>query len=199
MIITPTSNPNPTLKLMLLQSVHGRVVRDGLRWQVVALAPVASNQAWLSELAFPLFELSIGRYAVTVTYAGSEYRLGEVELASRTCTDVAFYLPAEARVSDDYFFDYDAGQWFACRSQERELQSVHGFATLPLRDPNQTPTGEQGIQLMSHPLLRDAVQFDGLPPDIRPEPSQNRVALELTLAQRLAATPSFLPAPTPTR
>lgn len=199
MIITPITTAVPELKLMLLQSLHGRVVRTGLVWRVSTIGASVPAQTWHSDQAFATFTLPAGRYAITVEFQGSEHRLGELELAARTCTDVAYYLPASVRVTDDYFFEYDPNQWFACRAQERELQSAHGFATLPLRDPNQAPTGEQGIQLKSHPLLRDAVQFDGVPPDIRPEPSQNRVALQLTLSQRLAATPSFLPAPTLTR
>lgn len=195
MIITPLVTATPELKLMLLRSLHGQVVREGLVWQLEPLGP--SEQAFLIESPEPFAHLILaaGRYRVSVSWQGAVHPLGELTLATHTCTDVAYLLPETLRAGDDYFFEYEAAQWFACRSQERELQSAHGFATLPLRDPNQTPAGEQGIQLKSHPLLRDAVQFDGVPPDSRPEPSQNRVALQLTLAQRLAATPSFLPAP----
>ena len=187
------------LKVMLLSSVNGLAVRQGLTWQ---LRPVSnSNNPMLeTDQAIGFFSMTEGEYAIAALYQGELLELGQVMLLKNTRTDIVFILADGAiRSSEDYFFEYDAKEWFACRQQERELQSVHGFATLPLRDPSMQMQGDYGSQLQAHPLLRDAVQFDGVPPSIRPDPSENKEALQLTLAQRLAAAPNAAPTPAPVR
>ena len=187
------------LKVMLLSSISGLAIRQGLCWQLHAVSKPDKVVAEKSE-PIPLFSITEGEYTILAVYQDSLLMLGSVKLAKNTRTDMVFMLvDGLIQSSEDYFCEYDAKEWFACRQQERELQSTHGFATLPLRDPSTHMQGDYGSQLQAHPLLRDAVQFDGVPPSIRPDPSENKEALQLTLAQRLMQTPNATPTPAPTR
>ena len=201
MIITRNiSQANAILRLALMKSLDGELIHEGIVWWLkpneASLAPIEIAEAVACVTVTP------GDYSLSLRYQGEDLALGQVTLAGFTEYDAVFVLPQILVTNpDEYYFDYDQAQWFACRSQERELQTAHGFPTLPLRDPNLQLLGEQSMNLKTHPLLRDAVQFDGVPPEIRPDPSQNKEALQLTLAQRLQAqaTPMITPSMTPNR
>jgi hypothetical protein len=201
MIITRnTSQSNAVLRLALMHSLDGELIHEGVSWRLIPkLASMASIH--IPE-AIACVTVAPGEYSLSLTYQEEALELGSLSLSSFTETDAVFVLP-EVLVTEanEYYVDYDQALGFACRSQERELQTAHGFATLPLRDPQLRIQGEQSMTLKSHPLLRDAVQFDGVPPEIRPDPSQNKEALQLTLTQRLQAqaTPLITPSMTPNR
>ncbi|OGO90756.1 MAG: hypothetical protein A3F10_06710 [Coxiella sp. RIFCSPHIGHO2_12_FULL_42_15] len=186
------------LKLTLLSSISGFVVREHLQWQLQSFS--STKKMDISDDPIVLFSVTEGEYSIVALYQGERFEFGAVSLAKNTRTDMVFILANGAvRSSEDYFSDYDALVDFSRRQQERELQSKFGFATLPLRNPHHQIQGDYGSQIMAHPLLQDSTQFDGVPPDIRPDASENTQALQLTLAQRLAAAPGPTTTPSLTR
>lgn len=184
------------LKLALLSSISGLIVHDALQWHLRSLAENKEKTHNFDE-AMAFFAVEEGEYAISATYLGETLEFGTINLVKNTRTDMLFiFANSEWHDSEDYFSDYDASLDFPRRQRERDLQSKFGFSTLPLRNPNNSIQGEYGSQIMAHPLLKDSVQFDGIPPEIRPDPSENREALQLTLAQRLSAAPGAAATPT---
>lgn len=183
------------LKLTLLASRQGRIVHDTISW---CITNISNNKTEVhdSTLAQPLFSLTSGKYKLQVKHQENLIELGEFDLKQNTRTDLVFILNTD-QVGDEYFSEYDAIEDFNRRQQERDSQAEHGFATLPLRDPAQQIDGDYGSQIMAHPLLAESAQFDGVPPDMRPDPAENEAALQLTLAAQLTNQPSAHAAPTP--
>lgn len=186
------------LKLTLLASINGLVIRNDLQWQLRAMAV---DKVHSSDEAIALFSVPAGEYIIFATYQGEDLDFGEVKLSKNTRTDIVFILEKRAvGSSDDYFSDYNKVVDHARRQQERNLQSDrHGFAEMPLRQVDNQPQGEMGTGYPPHPLLMESKQFDGVPPDIRPDPSENTEALQLTLANKLAAAPAAATTPSLTR
>lgn len=186
------------LKLTLLASINGLVIREDLQWQLCSLA---SNKIHTSDHGIALFSVAEGEYIISATYQSETLDFGQVKLLKNTRTDMVFILSKRTvTTSDDYFSDYDPIEDHARRQQERNLQSDrHGFAEMPLRQVDNQSQGELGSGYPPHPLLTDAKQFDGVPPNIRPDPSENTEALQLTLAHKLAAAPSAATTPSLSR
>lgn len=183
------------LKLTALSSHDGRVIRHEIQWQ---LESADSEQSHDNPNAQAEFVVTEGSYRIFVHYREEKLDLGLIELQKNTLTDAIFILNNGEFVSGgDYFSDYDAQVDFIRRSTERELQSEHGSASMPLRDPDSNIQGEMGAQVMAHPLLADKAQFDGVPPDMRPDPSENKEAVELTLSAQLTNAPGMTSSPTP--
>lgn len=182
------------LRLTLLASRQGHVVREDLLWRLQSV----SNSAELHESseAQPLFSVTAGKYKIAVKYQDNLIELGEVELKQNTRTDCVFILNNEQK-GDEYYAEIDPADDFNRRQQERDLQSEHGHATLPLRDPNLEIQGDYGSQVMAHPLLAESAQFDGVPPDMRPDPAENEAAMQLTLAAQLTNQPNATSTPSP--
>jgi len=181
------------LKLTGLASLQGQVIQHGLQWQLHRISDRPEQEKIvISEEAQALFTVTADLYHIYAIYRGETIDCGEVQLAQNTLTDAIFVFE-HIDVDGDFFAEFSNVQDFNRRVSEREQQlDKYGAATLPLRDPNlNLPPGENSIP--AHPLLKDSVQFDGVPPDVRPEPSQNEMALQLTLA----AQNNLTTAPTP--
>lgn len=190
------------IRLTALASLQGNVIRQDLQWQLKATTSLNADQQpkiLISEEPQPLFTVTAGVYQISIIYRGNNFDLGEVQLKQNTHTDTVFVLEAIAiETSDDYFADFTSEKDFLRRATERDEQSIYGGATLPLRDPNlELPPGDNGIP--AHPLLKNSVQFDGVPPDFRPDPNQNAAALQLTYAAQLQNNPGATPSPTLSR
>ncbi len=187
------------IKLTALSSKQGRVQREGCSWELKKLdqAGEVDSSATVQriEAAQGSMILPPARYAIHFIRDGEDRYscLAQVTLKQNTSTDIVFIFEEGRQDDDEYFADHDAVDDFSRRQQQREDQSLYGYASLPLRDPS-TPTGDMGTQFMAHPLLQNA-QFDGVPPDMRADPHDNQAALELTLQNKLQAqaTPSITP------
>ncbi len=187
------------LKLTALSSRQGKVIHDNISW---CLLRMSKEQADLikSKDPQPVFGVTEGKYQIQVIYKDETFDLGQVELKQNTRTDAVFILNSGDINNDgEYFSEIDPVDDFARRQQEREHQSEHGAATLPLRDPSSKIEGNYGQEILAHPLLANSAQFDGVPPDMRPDPAENEAAMQLTLAAQLTNQnqPGQGSAPTP--
>ncbi len=185
------------IKLTALSSKQGHILREACSWELKQLDKQgeASSKIYATEAAQHSMIVPPGCYVIHfIRDSEDKYgRLAAVELKQNTLTDIVFIFE-EGGIEDEYFADYDPLDDFSRRQHERD---VHIPATLPLRDPH-APKGEMGTQFMAHPLLQNA-QFDGVPPDMRSDPHENEMALQLTLENKLAAkaSPSISPNASP--
>lgn len=174
------------VKLTATSSKEGRILREGCSWELRSLD---KDQLYTMEAAQHSMIVPAGTYAIHFIRDSSDNYgcLAQVKLEQNTSTDSVFIFE-DSRVDDDYVADYDAKDDFSRRQQERDAQSLYGGATLPLRDPT-APSGDMGVQFMAHPLLQ-TTQFDGVPPEMRADPHENRDALQLTMENKLSAKAS---------
>lgn len=179
------------IKLTALSSKQGHILREGCSWELKKLEKNNQEEAkvYAMEAAQHSMIVPAGRYAIHFIRDSQDKQgcLSEVELKQNTLTDIVFIFE-DSSIEDEYFADHDDNDDFSRRQQERDDQSIYGGATLPLRDPN-APKGEMGVEFMAHPLLQ-TTQFDGIPPDMRADPHENHMALQLTLQNKLAASAS---------
>lgn len=182
------------LKLSAILNPQSPVIRSDLCWYLQKVDEVKSEpKQYTCEQAQAFFSVVEGEYQLTACYREKQYKLGLVSLARNTLTDKIFILEDfAAEMMPEYFVDYSVEEDFARRCHEREEQLArYGAASFPLRDPRSQESGELGVQILAHPLFAQAKQLDGIPPEMSPDPSENREALQLTLAA--AATPTAAP------
>jgi hypothetical protein len=198
-----TGSPSAQTKLTAIHSGHGGVVRDELAWRLIPVDEASQPPLYQSDLAQPTLTVIPGSYQVEAVYQGNTVDCGVEKLERNTYSDLVFILntndlfDSEKQYSaeTDPFLEYDR------RRADREFEIPLGEIVTPVKDPYHKP--EMGSQLASHPLL-DKAQFDGLPPQITPDPIENEEAskkAELQLQQQLQlqqaaqATPSASPSP----
>lgn len=188
------------LKLTALASQSGSVIYSGLTWKISRVNQSQLLESHVSEEAQPVFNVTEGDYTLQVSYQNEIYDLGGVYLEKNTETDMVVILAqGMTGTGDDYFSDFNAERDFHRRQQERNQQTdLYGAPTAPLREPNpDSLRGEMGTSIMSHPKLRDSAQFDGVPPNFRPDPSENESAARLTYEKQLQLQLGANAAPTP--
>jgi hypothetical protein len=198
-----TGSPSAQIKLTAVHSGHGGVIRENLRWTLTPINTgpnLVSHQSHQAQINFTVIP---GTYQIFALYQENEIDCGQEQLLGNTAIDLVFILnPSDLfhperqySAKTDPFFEYDR------RKADRESELKHGGMATPLKDPSYKP--EMGSQLSRHPLL-DHAQFDGIPPQITPDPTENEEAsnkAELQLQQQLQhqqaaqATPSVTPSP----
>ena len=198
-----TGSPSAQVKLTAIRSSHGGVLHEDLGWKLVSVDKQANPAIYQSDQ--PQVELTTipGAYQVFALYKQNEIDCGQTELNGNTAVDLVFILNdddlfnSEKQYSAETnpFFEYDR------RRADRGFELPLGEMATPVKDPYHKP--EMGSQLSAHPLL-DNAQFDGIPPQITPDPTENEEAsnkAELQLQQQLQhqqaaqATPSITPSP----
>ena len=199
-----TGSPSAHIKLTAIHSGHGGVVRDDLSWKLVPTEDVGGKQQ-LYQSNQHQSELTIipGTYHIYAIYKQEEINCGQETLESNTSKDLVFILndsdlfnsETQYSAETDAFLEYDR------RRADRESEFPLGEIVTPVKDPNQK--GQMGSQIAGHPLL-DNAQFDGIPPQITADPTENEEAsnkAELQLQQQLQhqqaaqASPSVSPSP----
>ena len=161
-----------------MHALQGQVIYDDLHWQLVPTSSDGAQKTHTSTDAMPVFDVLPGDYRVLVTYQEREIDAGVIDLQRGQLREFVVYV---GELSDmgreaDHFVDsaeVDKLSEFTRRQHERAGQP--GDALGPLADPYQQPAGDMGVNFQSHPLLQNA-QNDGMPPDLKVEPSENDMA-----------------------
>lgn len=185
-----TGSPSAAVKLTAIHSAHGGVVRETISWDLIALdaSGEPSERRYDSNDAQPDLMVHPGKYSIVITYKEDKTDCGEYEFLANTASDLVFLLNdnglfdsgKEYNAETDPFFEHDR------RRDDREHEIDLGEIVTPLKDPNKKP--ESGTNLSAHPLLSEQAQFDGMPPEITPDPTENEEAgnkAELKLQQQL--------------
>lgn len=201
-----TGSPSAQVKLTAIHSGHGGLVHDSLSWKLSPVDEENSSKTPLYQSDQPQSELTLipGKYQITAIYKTEEIDFGQEELLKNTSKDLVFILndndlfDSEKQYSaeTDPFLEYER------RKADRDSEYPLGEMVTPIKDPYHKP--EMGSQLSAHPLLSAQAQFDGMPPEITPDPTENEEAsnkAELQLQNQLQnqntaqATPSATPSP----
>jgi hypothetical protein len=194
-------SPSARVKLTAIHFNYGGVVRNGLVWRLTPVDNVTS--LYESEEAQLILQVIPGRYQIHAIYQNREIDCSIEDFQQNTAQDLVFILNSDDLFASekqysaetDPFLEYDR------RRADREFEIRLGEIITPVKDPYHKP--EMGSQFASHPLLNNA-QFDGLPPQITPDPTENEDAskkAELQLQQQLQlqqaaqATPTRSPSP----
>jgi hypothetical protein len=198
-----TGSPSAQITLTAIHSGHGGVVREDLTWRLAATDKQAQTPLYQVDNAQIELTVIPGTYQLFAVYKKSDIDYGQVELKKNTAVNLVFILndndlfnsEKQYDAKTDAFLEYDR------RRADRGFELPLGEMATPVKDPYHKP--EMGSQLSAHPLL-DNAQFDGIPPQITPDPTENEEAsnkAELQLQQQLQhqqaaqATPSVTPSP----
>lgn len=201
-----TGSPSAQIKLTAIHSGHGGLVHEGLNWK---LTPVneqndPKSPLYQSDEAQPELTVIPGKYEITATYKQKKIDYGQEELSKNTAKDLVFILNSSDLFDSEkqYSAETDPFLEYERRKADRESEYPLGNTVTPIKDPYHKP--EMGSQLAAHPLLSAQAQFDGMPPEITPDPTENEEAsnkAELQLQNQLQnqntaqATPSATPSP----
>ena len=198
-IQTQTDSLCAELSLIAISSLHGRIINKGIEWRLVATDSTERS----SIEAQPLFRIQAGKYKLSASCKGRDFKLGEVELErTKRLTHVVLLQEADEYDPDQGYFisndEVDKISEFLRRQQERAgIDSTHELVGGPLSDPYARE--QSGTGFAAHPLLQGAM-FDGLPPDMKIDPAENQTAVQMQLEHKhqhqLAAANNFNPAPT---
>ena len=203
MIITPNAGLlAANIQLTAINGPGGSLIQKPLQWTLLAASNKARGDASSTYTKMGVkvsFTVPAGKYLLKVYYNGTLRCQDMIELVQNALHNLVYVIGGLDDAQVEYFADYDPNADWQRRQQERESQRFIASAAWPLRDPDSRPQGEMGVQIMAHPLLSKSVQFDGVPPEFRPDPSENTAALRLSLENQLQnnpqAQPSVLPKP----
>jgi hypothetical protein len=198
-----TGSPSAQVKLTAIHSGHGGVVHNELRWKLVPADEKGQATIYQSDIAQPTLTVIPCSYKIYAVFQGNEISCGEEKLDKNTYSDLVFILNTSDLFNSEkqYSAETDPLLEYDRRRADREFELPLGEIVTPVKDPYHKP--EMGSQFASHPLLNNA-QFDGMPPQITPDPTENEEAsqkAELQLQQQLQlqqaaqATPSVSPSP----
>lgn len=182
----PIKSLSARLRLIAVHALQGQVVYDDLHWQLVSVSPDLPKKTHVSMDAMPVFDVLPGEYRVVVSYEDRDVDAGVIDLQRAQLREFVVYVGALSDMGreEDHFVDsaeVDKLSEFTRREHERAGQP--GDALGPLADPYQQPAGDQGVSFQSHPLLQNA-QNDGMPPDLKVEPSENNMAVSNELQKQ---------------
>lgn len=198
-----TGSPSAQAKLTSIHSNHGGVVQDGLTWRLTPIDKTNAKDIYQSDLAQPILTVIPGNYRIEAIYQNNAIDCGIEKLERNTYSDLVFILNTSDlfEANKQYSAEIDAFLEYDRRRADREFEIRLGEIVTPVKDPHHK--SQMGSRLAAHPLL-DRAQFDGLPPQITPDPTENEEAskkAELQLQQQLQlqqaaqATPSVSPSP----
>lgn len=199
-----TGSPSAQVKLTAIHAGHGGVAHDGLLWRLAATeASGGKEHHYESGESQPTLTIVPGTYHIFAIYKQDEINCGQETFASNTSQDLVFILNDSDLFSTDqqYSAETDPFTEYNRRLADREFELPLGEIVTPVKDPNQK--AQMGSQLAAHPLL-DNAQFDGIPPQITADPTENEEAAnkaelqlqqQLQLQQAAQATPSTSPSP----
>lgn len=200
MIITPNAGLLAAkIQLTAINGPGGTLIQTPLQWTLTAAAKsVGDASSTHTQVGAKVsFTVPAGKYSLKVYFRESLRCQDAIELVQNASHDCVYVIAGLDDDSAEYFADYNQDADWQRRQQERESQRSIASAAWPLRDPNTMPQGEMGVQIMAHPLLSKSAQFDGVPPEFRPDPSENTAALRLSLENQLQNNPQAQPGALP--
>lgn len=185
-----THSPSAQIKLTAIRAGHGGLIHDGLAWKLTPTQGAEGIQQPVYHSDDAQAELTIvpGEYQIHATYQQKEIDCGAESFEKNTAKDLVFVLNTEDFFDADrqYSAETDSFLEYDRRRADREFEIPLGEIVTPVKDPNKK--SGLGSQIAAHPLLSQEAQFDGMPPEITPDPTENEEATqkaELQLQQQL--------------
>jgi hypothetical protein len=201
-----TGSPSASVKLTAIRSGHGGLAHESLSWRLVPVEPEGASNKNLYQSDEPQAELTVipGKYRIFAIHKQQEIDYGEEDLEKNTARDLVYILNDDDLFDSEtqYSAETDPHSEYERRKADRESEYPLGDMITPIKDPNRK--SEMGSSLAAHPLLSEQAQFDGMPPEVNPDPTENEEAAnkaELQLQNELQhqnaaqASPSSSPSP----
>lgn len=182
-------SPSAEIKLTAIMAAHGGVVYDSIGWELHDTDEKKPNHIlYKSDDSQAALLVKPGQYRIFIRYAGETLDCGIEELEKNTSTDRVYLLNDDGLFDEtkQYSAETDAFLEYERRKEDRKTEVTLGSIDTPLKDPYYKPEGSSSLS--AHPLLSQKAQFDGMPPEITPEPTENNEAAnknELTLQNEL--------------